>query len=101
MSFEPVTIIVRFGADLAQLAGTRELDVILDLGECNIEGLVRKLQDVVSKQLAGELLDVRTGKPLCLVTVNGRLVSPTALSMKILKNGDRVTFIPAASGGLG
>lgn len=93
-------IVVRYGALLAEIAGTREVEVVLPGQECTMKDLLGKLASTAPRGLARELLDGKTGEPACLVTVNGRLVPPALRSGFVLNDGDRVTLIPAVSGGI-
>ncbi len=75
------------------------MEVTLGAEECTVGGLLRKLAASGPRALAGELLDGRTGQPVCLVTLNERLVPPTAVVSAELRDGDKVTLIPPMAGG--
>ncbi|MHB1162316.1 MAG: MoaD/ThiS family protein [Chloroflexota bacterium] len=90
---------VRYGTTLAEPAGAREVEVTLSEAECTLLGLLTKLAASGPRALARELLDTQTGRPVCLVTVNGRLVAPTAVTAAALQDGDRVALIAPMSGG--
>lgn len=67
--------------------------------ECTLVGLLTRLAASGPRALARELLDANTGRPVCLVTVNGRLVAPTAVPATPVRDGDRIVLIAPMSGG--
>lgn len=102
MKSDAVAVVtVRYGANLARIAGTRAVDVTLDPQECTVGGLLRKLAGSNSRELARELIGGQEERPICLVTINDRLVPPTTAAEAALKDGDRVKLIPPLSGGSG
>ena len=90
---------MKYGTTLADAAGIKETEVTLADDECSISGLLRKLVASVPRSLAAELVDPRSGRPACLVTVNGRLVPPSTVTGTPLQDGDSVSLIAPMSGG--
>lgn len=94
-----IKVHVRYGTTLAEAAGIREMEATLADGECTLLGLLRKLATSGPKSLATELMDTRSGRPLCLAMVNGRLIAPSTVMVAPLKDGDKVSLIAPMSGG--
>ncbi len=90
---------VKYGTTLADAAGTKETEVTLTDEESSISGLLKKLVALGPRSLTAELVDPRSGRPACLVTVNGRLVAPSTVMATPLQDGDRVSLIAPMSGG--